>query len=97
MRCTKSTTLFLWCSTESEREMWRSLLGPYSWADGEFGMLCTSSQFFEFCDDLRSRSDISSVIRRQVKRYVSILKRRCGGDVCLNHGLVARLERRSSR
>lgn len=95
MRCTKSTTLFLWCSTETERDMWRSLLGPYSWADGEFGMLCTDSRFFELCDDLRARTDVSAELRRQVKRYASILKRRRGGDVCLNQGLASHSGRRA--
>jgi hypothetical protein len=88
MRSTKSSTLYLWASSEDERDMWRTLLAPYSWADGEFGMLCTNARFIECYDELRLRTDVPAAIVRQVKQYVAMLKRHRYGELCLNQGLV---------
>lgn len=97
MRSTKSGTLYLWATSETEREMWRDILAPFSWADGEFGMLCTDSRFFDFCDELQSRSDVAPVVVRQVKRYASLLKRHHYGELCLNQGVVSHTSRRLKR
>ena len=43
-------------TNESERETLQCLLAPYSWADGEFGLMLTDAAFEECVESLPNRT-----------------------------------------
>jgi len=89
MKTEERPVLYLVAHTTKERDLWRDLLEPYAWADGEFGMLCTDAAFRECCLDAHSSVDIPAFLREQVRRCSALLDTGFFGDVCLENGLAA--------
>lgn len=83
-------TLSLLPTDASERDLWREVLGPYAWADGEFGMICTEAAFREFCAAAETKSELTSEIRQATKLYAILLTTGRYTDICLDAGITPR-------
>lgn len=80
-------TLNLFPETEKERDLWLNLIANYSWAEGEFGKICTESAFLEFCTEAIKNTSIDPEIEWLVTQCISEIKKGIFTDVCLEMGI----------
>jgi len=83
MKTEKHETLFLVAETTQERDSWWNKLTSYSWAEGEFGMLCTDAAFLKFCTDAQADPCIPAKLKREACKLGKMLSVGCYADVCL--------------
>jgi hypothetical protein len=83
LKTEKHQTLFLVAATTQERDSWRNKLASYSWAEGEFGMLCTDAAFLKFCTDTQANPSMPAKLKREAYRFGKLLLVGCYADVCL--------------
>ena len=72
-------------TNESELETLHGLLAPYSWADGEFGLMLTDAAFEECVESLPKRT--AKAVKEFLKGALNKVRKSSAGDVCLNFGL----------
>jgi len=85
MKTAGTRTLCLIPESESEHEHWETVLGPYCWADGEFGMLLTEAAFRQLKSSNSGDTNIPQVVRRGMATVAAVLEAGDYADVCLQH------------
>ena len=86
MNAKSSPVVYLTPSNAKECEAFRSLLEPYSWAIGEFGLMLTNVAFAESVEDLSTGAENEN--QAFLKAALSEVQKMGAGDVCLNFGIV---------
>jgi hypothetical protein len=80
---TKSLPLvYLNADSTSERETLTQLLSPYSWADGEHGMMLTDVAFAKCVKE--NEMIVSRSLHKSLQFALAETIRTGAGDVCLN-------------
>jgi len=78
--------VYLTASTEYERDNLGTLLAPYSWSSGEFGMMFTDEAFAECSMALSDEAPLS--IKALLGEALLLARQVGAGDICLNYGIV---------
>lgn len=88
MKIEERKTLSLVASSTWERDSWVDLLTPYSWAEGEFGVLCTEAAFRKFCADSQNNPEIPTKLKEEAHRFGALALSGDYADVCLQNGII---------
>lgn len=89
MKTRKLLTLSLVPESFTEVMQWASLLAPYCWADGEFGMVLTEAAFHQFVRESTVGDGVPDTIRVEALSIADALSRGGYADICLEYGGLA--------
>lgn len=85
MRTEQTRTLCLLPESNAEYKQWESLLEPYCWAQGEFGMILTEAAFREIKKESVNDAKLSQAVRNLMFTVAETLEAGDYADVCLQH------------
>jgi hypothetical protein len=89
MKTEMRQTLSLFPENHAESKQWITLLAPYSWAEGEFGMLLTEAAFWQFWADCANAGNVPEDIRLKATEIAHVLTSGTYSDICLEYCGVA--------
>ena len=85
MKTDQIRTLCLIPESNAEYKHWESLLEPYCWAQGEFGIILTEAAVREIINESVNDTELSQVVRKLMLTVAEILEVGDYADVCLRH------------
>lgn len=83
MKTDQTRTFCLLPESIEEYQQWESLLEPYCWAQGEFGMVLTEAAFREIKNKSANDATISQTLRNLMITVAETVEAGDYADVCL--------------
>ncbi len=88
MKTGQTRTFCLLPESSTEYQQWESLLEPYCWAQGEFGMILTEAAFREIKDEIANDANISHTIRNLMVVIAATVEAGDYTDICLQQATM---------